>query len=61
MPREKLKEEQKAVDEVVSTIAEGTLNISVGPIKNVKNSINRVKELIDSNEINQAVTLLRQV
>ena len=36
----------------------GTINISVGPIKNVKNSINRVKELIDSNEINQAVTLL---
>ena len=27
-------------------------------IKNVKNSINKVKELIDSNEIHQAVTLL---
>ena len=53
-----LKEEQKAVDDVVSNIAEGTINISVGPIKNVKKSINRVKELIDSNEINQAVTLL---
>ena len=56
--KRKLKREQEAVDEVVSTIAEGTLNISIGPIKNVKNSINRVKELIDSNEINQAVTLL---
>ncbi|MDA9199775.1 chromosome segregation protein SMC [Candidatus Pelagibacter sp.] len=56
--KNKLKEEQKAVDEVVSNIAEGSINISVGPIKNVKNSINRVKELIDSNEINQAVTLL---
>ncbi|MDC0179403.1 AAA family ATPase [Candidatus Pelagibacter sp.] len=56
--KRKLKKEQEAVDEVVSTIAEGTLNISIGPIKNVKNSINRVKELIDSNEINQAVTLL---
>ena len=56
--KRELKKEQEAVDEVVSTIAEGTLNISVGPIKNVKNSINRVKELIDSNEINQAVTLL---
>ncbi len=54
----KLKEEQKAVDDVVNTIAEGTINISVGPIKNVKNSIDRVKELIDRNEINQAVTLL---
>ena len=56
--KKKLKKEQEAVDEVVNTIAEGTLNISIGPIKNVKNSINRVKELIDSNEINQAVTLL---
>ena len=54
----KLSKEQEAVDEVVSTIADGTLNISIGPIKNVKNSINRVKELIDNNEINQAVTLL---
>ena len=56
--KNKLKEEQKAVDEVVNNIAEGSINISVGPIKNVKDSINRVKELIDSNEINQAVTLL---
>ena len=56
--KKKLKEEQKSVDDVVNTIAEGTINISVGPIKNVKNSIDRVKELIDSNEINKAVTLL---
>ncbi len=56
--KNKLKDEQKAVDEVVSNIAEGTINISMGPIKNVKNSIYRVKELIDTNEINQAVTLL---
>ena len=56
--KRKLSKEQEAVDEVVSTIADGTLNISIGPIKNVKNSINRVKELIDINEINQAVTLL---
>ena len=56
--KRKLSQEQEAVDEVVSTIADGTLNISIGPIKNVKNSINRVKELIDSNEINQAITLL---
>ena len=57
--KKELKKEQEAVDEVVSNIAEGTINISVGPIKNVKNSINRVKELIDSNEINQALTLIR--
>ncbi len=56
--KRKLSQEQEAVDDVVSTIADGTLNISIGPIKNVKNSINRVKELIDSNEINQAFTLL---
>ena len=56
--KRELKKEQEAVDEVVSTIAEGTLNISIGPIKNVKNSINRVKELIDSNEIHQAMILL---
>ncbi len=56
--KNKLKEEQKAVDEVVNSLAEETVNISVGPIRNVKNTISRVKELIDSNEINQAVTLL---
>ena len=56
--KNKLKDEQKTIDEVVSKIAEGTINISLGPIKNVKNSISRVKELIESNEINQAVTLL---
>ncbi|MDC6483392.1 AAA family ATPase [Candidatus Pelagibacter sp.] len=56
--KKELKKEQEAVDEVVSNIAEGTINISVGPIKNVKNSITRVKELINSDEINQALTLL---
>ncbi|MDC0875874.1 AAA family ATPase [Candidatus Pelagibacter sp.] len=56
--KNELKKEQEAVDEVVSNIAESNINISLGPIKNVKNSINRVKELIDINEINQAVTLL---
>ena len=56
--KDKLKEEQKAVDDVVNNIAEGTINISIGPIENVKNSIHRVKELIDTNEINQAATLL---
>ncbi len=56
--KNKLKEEQKAVDEVVNSLAEETVNISVGPIRSVKNTISKVKELIDSNEINQAVTLL---
>ncbi len=56
--KNKLKKEQKAVDEVVNNLAEETVNISVGPIRNIKNTISRVKELIDNNEINQAVTLL---
>ncbi|MDA8778583.1 AAA family ATPase [Candidatus Pelagibacter bacterium] len=56
--KKELKKEQEAVDEVVNNIAEGSINISLGPIKNVKNSINRAKELIDSNEIQQAITLL---
>ena len=56
--KNELKREQEAVDEVVSNIAEGTINISVGPIKSIKNSIERVKELINSNEISQALTLL---
>ena len=56
--KKELKKEQEAVDEVVNNIAEGSINTSLGPIKNVKNSINRAKELIDNNEIQQAVTLL---
>jgi chromosome segregation protein len=56
--KKELKKEQELVDEVVNNIAEGAVSISVGPITNVQNSINRAKELIDSNEINQAVTLL---
>ncbi len=56
--KNKLKAEQKAVDDLVNNLAEETVNISIGPIKNVKNTIARVKELIDISEINQAVTLL---
>ena len=56
--KNKLKEEQKSVDDVVNNLSEKTLNIGVGPIKNVKNTISRVKELIENNEINQAITLL---
>ena len=56
--KNKLDKEQKQVDAVVNNIAESTLNISLGPIENIKNTINRAKELIESNEINQALTLL---
>ncbi len=58
--KDKLKDEQKAVDDVVNSFADQAINISLGPIKNVQNSILRVKELIDGNEINQAVTLLER-
>ena len=56
--KNKLANEQKEVDTVVSNIADSTVNISLGPINNVKNTITRAKELLESNEINQAVTLL---
>ncbi len=56
--KNELEKEQKEVDEVVNNLADDTIKISIGPIKNVKNSISRAKELIDSNEINQAVILL---
>ena len=56
--KNELEREQKEIDEVVNNLADDTIKISIGPIKNVKNSITSAKELIDSNEINQAVTLL---
>ncbi len=56
--KNELEREQKEVDELVNNLADDTIKISIGPIKNVKNSIYRAKELIDNNEINQAFTLL---
>ena len=56
--KNRLDEEQKVVDDVINNIAENSLNISLGPINNVKNTINRSKELLEKNEINQALTLL---
>ena len=53
-----LKEEQKSVDEIINIFADGNINISTEPIKNVKNTIDKAKELINNNEINQALTLL---
>ena len=58
--KSKLDEEQKIIDNVVNNMADGTLNISLGPIENLKSTINRVKELIESNEVNQAITLLER-
>ena len=56
--KNQLKNEQNSVDEIINIFADGNINIAIGPIKNVKNTVTRVKELINNNEINQALTLL---
>ena len=56
--KNELDKEQKVIDAVVENIADNNLNISLGPINNVKNTITRAKELLESNEINQTLTLL---
>jgi len=53
-----LKEEQKAVDEIIDIFANGNINMTIDPIKGVINTIEKAKELINNNEINQALTLL---
>ena len=60
MKRQKtnLIEEQKAVDEIIEIFANGNINISIDPIKDVINTIEKIKELINNNEANQALTLL---
>jgi chromosome segregation protein len=56
--KSQLNEEQKAVDEIIEIFANGNINISIDPIKDVINTIEKIKELINSNEANQALTLL---
>jgi len=56
--KSKLKDEQKAVDEIINIFANGNINISIDPIKEVIGTIEKAKELINSNEMNQALTLL---
>jgi chromosome segregation protein len=56
--KNKLKKEQKAVDEIIDIFASGNINISTDPIKEVIATIEKVKKLINGNEINQAFTLL---
>ncbi len=58
LAKNKLKEEQKSVDEIINIFANESSNILTGPIKNIKNTIIKAKELVDNNEINQAQTLL---
>ena len=56
--KKQLKEEQKKVDEIINVFADGNINIGVGPIRNVKSTITRAKELINNNEVSQALVLL---
>jgi chromosome segregation protein len=56
--KNQLNEEQKAVDEIIKIFASGNINISIDPIKEVINTIEKIKELIDNNKANQALTLL---
>ena len=56
--KNQLDEEQKAVDEIIEIFANGNINISIDPIKDVINTIEKIKELINNNEANQALTLL---
>ena len=58
--KNQLNEEQKAVDEIIEIFANGNINISIDPIKDVINTIEKIKELINSNEANQALTLLNR-
>ena len=56
--KNQLKDEQSSVDKIINIFADGNINIAIGPIQNVKNTITRAKELINNNEINQALALL---
>ena len=53
-----LKDEQKAVDGIIDIFANGNINISIDPIKEVINTIEKIKEIINRNEASQALTLL---
>jgi len=56
--KNRLNEEQKAVDDIIEIFANGNINISIDPIKEVINTIKKIKELISDNKANQALTLL---
>ena len=56
--KDQLKDEQKAVDKIIDIFANGNINISIDPIKEVINTIEKIKQLINGNEANQALTLL---
>jgi len=59
--KKQLKEEQKAVDEIINIFANGNINISIDPITDIINTIEKIKELINNNEDNQALVLLDRI
>jgi chromosome segregation protein len=56
--KNQLKNEQKAVDGIINIFANDNININIDPIKEVINTIEKIKELINKNEANQALALL---
>ncbi len=56
--KNKLNKEQREVDTIINKVTENNFNTSLGPINTVKNNITNIKELLENNEINQALTLL---
>ena len=56
--KNQLNEEQKAVDGIIEIFANGSINISIDPIKDVINTIEKIKVLINNSEASQALTLL---
>ena len=56
--KNKLKNEQEAVDGIIDIFASSNINISIDPIKEIINTIEKIKELINNSETNQALTLL---
>ena len=53
-----LDEEQKLANEIIKTFADGNININVSQVKSVEENIDKIKSLINENELNQALTLL---
>ena len=53
-----LDEEQKQANEIIKTFADGNININVNQVKSVEENIDKIKSLINDNELNQALTLL---
>ena len=53
-----LDEEQKQANEIIKTFADGNININANQVKSVEENIDKIKSLINENELNQALTLL---